>query len=405
MSRIVFAWELGSNFGYISQFLPFARELKKRGHEVAMTVRELHHVRRIMEESDISVLQSPLWLAAVQGLPEPPLNYAEILLRYGYHDAQSLAGVVSAWRELLMLNRTDLLVANHAPTALLAARTLGLPAAAMGTGFCIPPQVTPAPNMRYWAQVPQERLQSSESFVLSTINTILAQYQQPQLQAVSQLFATQETFLCTFPEMDHYPVRPGAHYWGPVYNTEMGLEVSWPTHDATQPQPKRVVVYMEPTHRDFLTLLDCLAQSGYDAVICAPGISDNQLKARSTDNIRIFNQPIRFSGMLTSCDLGICHGGHGTTAAMLMAGIPLLMFPSQLEQYLLSTAMQKSGVARLVNPESPPPDIGQLLKQMLESPEAAQFRARARQIGQQHAAGIHDQLQVMTARMEALAAS
>ena len=148
MSRIVFAWELGANYGYISQFLPFARELRKRGHEVVMAVRELHHASRMLEDNNIPVMQAPLWLPTLQGLPDPPLNYAEILLRYGYHDPAGLAGVVSAWRAMLMLFRADVIIASHAPTALFAARSMGLTAAALGTGFSIPPRLNPTPNLR-----------------------------------------------------------------------------------------------------------------------------------------------------------------------------------------------------------------------------------------------------------------
>ncbi|MFM9912903.1 MAG: glycosyltransferase [Methylophilaceae bacterium] len=397
MSRIVFAWELGSNYGYISQFLPFARELKLRGHEVVLVVRELHHAQRMMTEGDIPILQAPMWLPTVQGLPEPPLNYAEILLRFGYHDAQSLAGVVSAWRTLLMLYQADVLIASHAPTALLAARSMGLPAAGLGTGFSIPPRVSPTPNMRYWVNVSPERLNSGDAAVLSTMNTLLTACGKPAMASVSELFDVQEQFLCTLPELDHYPKRANARYWGAVYDTQMGQEAAWKALDA-----KRVLVYLEPSHRDFAALLEALKNSGVQALICAPGISSNLIKANETEKVRIYNQPIKFLGLLETCDLAICHAGHGTTAGMLMAGVPLLMFPNHLEQFLLAKSVQDMGAGLLVNLEAAAPELPPVLQRMLQTPE---FKLKAQQFASNHAEFTQATLiSSITARIEEIAA-
>lgn len=402
MSRIVFAWELGANYGYISQFMPFARALKARGHEVLLVVRELHHAPRMMIEGDIPILQAPLWLPTVQGLPEPPLNYAEILLRFGYHDAQSLSGVVSAWRNLLMLYQADVLIASHAPTALLAARSLGLPAASLGTGFSIPPRVSPTPNMRYWVNVPAERLNSGDAVVLGTMNAVLQASGKPAMTSVSELFNVQEQFLCTLPELDHYPNRANSNaktlrYWGAVYDTQMGQEAAWKDNDA-----KRVLVYLEPSHRDFPALLAAIKQSGVQALICAPGISTNLLKSSETEVVRIYNQPIKFLGLLETCDLAICHAGHGTTAGMLMAGVPLLMFPNHLEQFLLAKGVQDMGAGLLVNLEAPAPELLPVLQRMLHTPE---FKAKAQHFADSHKEFTQQALIAsITARIEELAA-
>ena len=396
MSRIVFAWELGANYGYISQFLPFARELKSRGHEVVLVVRELHHAQRMMMDSGIPVLQAPLWLPTVQGLPDPPLNYAEILLRFGYHDAKSLSGVVSAWRALLMLYKADVIVASHAPTALLAARSMGLSAASLGTGFSIPPQVSPTPNMRFWVNVPTERLQSSDAAVLATMNSILHASGKPPMSAIRDLFDVQEQFLCTLPELDHYPKRANARYWGAVYDTRMGQEATWP-----QAEAKRVLVYLESSHRDFSALLEAIKSSGVQALICAPGISSNMIKTTESAKIRIYNQPIKFMGLLEQADLAICHTGHGTSACMLAAGVPLLMFPNHLEQYLLAKSVQEFGAGLLVNLETPAPDLLPLLQRMLDTPD---FKVKANHFADSHKNFTQDALVTsIAARIEEIA--
>lgn len=399
MSRIIFAWELGSNYEYISQFLPLARELKSRGHDVALVVRELHHLRGIMADSGIPVLQAPLWLPVVEGLPEPPLNYAEILLRYGYHDAGSLAGVVNAWRALLMLYQTDLIIASHAPTALLAARTLGLPATVLGSGFDIPPDVAPTPNMRDWLQVPIERLTSSDAIVLNAINAILKACGKTGLKSVSELLDVAEKFLCTQPELDHYTQRAEANYWGGIYATNLGQELSWPIGNDEAP---RVFVYLDQRHRDFLAVIKALTDLGCRALVCVPGIAEQQRKQLETASLVISDKPIKLGSVLDKCDLAICHSGHGITAQVLMAGVPMLMFPNHLEHYLLALRVQTMGAGKLVNLEAPPVDLTALIQDMLGTAEyKAQAQAFSNRYGNltpaQRVAAIADRIEEIAA--------
>lgn len=397
MSRIVFAWELGTNFGHISRFVPFIRELKERGHDVMLAVRELHHVQRIMNKKDIPIVQAPLWLPTVQGLPEPPLNYAEILLRFGYHDVRGLAGVVGAWRALLMLYRADMLIVSHAPTALLAARSMDIPAATLGAGFFLPPAVAPTPNMRYWTDIPNARLESSDAIVLKTINTILNSCGKPALNNLAALFDLKEQFLCTEPEIDHYPQRTGTKYWGGVNNAEMGQVHNWPDAEG-----KRVFIYMDLHHRDFVAVMEAVKALELSALVCVPGISDNMREQFSSDRVVISPSPIRFSGLLAQCDLAICHAGHGTVTSMLRAGVPLLLLPNHLEQFLLADRVRNIGAGELVNLDVFAPDYAELLKSMLDNPD---YRTKAQQFAERYAdRTLASQVSEIVTRIEELVA-
>ena len=123
MSTIVFAWELGGDYGHLSRLLPIALELRQRGHTPVFLVRDLLGAETLLTPHGIAALQAPLWLGRVNGLPEP-IGYPEMLMRFGYLNAQALTGVCRAWRHLFALLKPDLLVLDHAPTALLASLSL-----------------------------------------------------------------------------------------------------------------------------------------------------------------------------------------------------------------------------------------------------------------------------------------
>jgi len=376
MARIALVWELGTSYGHLSALLPFAAGLKQRGHDVLLALRELHNAGGMIA-GDIALFQAPVWLPQMTGLPEPPLNYSEILLRYGYFDAGGLAGLVGAWRALFALHRSDAVVADHAPTALLAARSMGLAATTLGCGFYCPPRRIPMPNMRAWLDVPQQRLQDSDARVLHSMNTVLAGYQAAPLASVGELFGIEENFLCTFAELDHYAQREPARYRGAFWNAGSGQEVCWPEGEG-----ERVFVYLEPLMRDFAGVLDAVAALGLRAIVCAPGISDDLRKKREHPRVIVSAHPYRLDKLLPECDLFIGYGGHGMTAAMLMAGVPLLLLPNQLERFLLAARIAAIGAGIAVHPDAPPPDYRALLRMMLGAPG---YREQARRFADKYA--------------------
>src|ERR1035437_3157699 len=161
MSKLLYAWEFGANFGHIGAFLPLARTLRQRGHDVRWAVSQTGPTARLLACENFTWLQAPFG----QEMPRagPPLSYNDILLRFGYANSQDLLGLVVAWRELLRLTGAQAVLADHAPTAILAARTLGIPVVLFGSGFYVPPRQRPLPSMRPWMALPPGRLDALES--------------------------------------------------------------------------------------------------------------------------------------------------------------------------------------------------------------------------------------------------
>jgi UDP:flavonoid glycosyltransferase YjiC (YdhE family) len=70
------------------------------------------------------------------------------------------------------------------------------------------------------------------------------------------------------------------------------------------------------------------------------------------------------------------------TAGMLMAGVPLLLLPTQLERFLLAMRVAAMGAGIAVNPETPPPDYVTVIRSMLDAPG---YRENARLFAKKYA--------------------
>jgi len=358
---ILYVWELGMDLGHILRFLPLAWRLRDRGHEVVFALRDLQHAESAVGKYGFPVVQAPFWMAVPKNLPNPPLNYAEIILRYGFLTDAGLKGLVKAWRHLYKYVHADLIIADHSPSALLAAYTMDLKRATIGTGFCVPPRVNPTPNMRPWKKVNADRLKKADAVALANANRVIADLGGRPLKLLADLFRVDEEFLCSFSELDHYPNRHGGHYWGPVFNVDEGVKLNWPEGEG-----RRVFAYLKPGHRDFEVVLKALDKLGIRALVYAPRIPAQLREKYQSARMTISPEPIRLDAILKDCELGICHAGFGTVSAMLLAGIPLLLLPTQLEQLLTAKRVVTLGMGLLADAEQKKkPDYRELLKRLL----------------------------------------
>jgi UDP:flavonoid glycosyltransferase YjiC (YdhE family) len=394
MSRILYVWELGDGYGHTNCFLPLALELRQRGHEIVFALRDLSYAQVLLGEYGFAYVQSPVWLPIAPGLPSPPLNYAEILHRFGYLDPSGLGAMVRAWRQLYAWVQPDLILADHAPTALLAACGTGIPRALLGNGFFSPPRVDPTPNFRPWLEVSSQRLIDSDAIALATMNRVLADLGVAPLKRLVDIFQV-EDFLCTFPELDHYSQRQDAHYWGPIFSQQGRAEPQWP-----DTLGKRIFVYLRPRHQDFQRVLLALRDLSCPVLIHAPTLSNRIIEQYQSDRLQFSSQPLNMARLQQTCDVGICHGGHGTTAALLLAGIPLLLLPLHLEEYLLSQRVVSLGAGLIAEPEGQEPDYPRLIDRLLNH---SSFTEQSQAFAHHYASfEQRQQLQAIADRCEAL---
>lgn len=335
MARYLFAWELGGNYGHVGRCLPVALALRECGHQVLFAVRDLRIATEQLGPSGLRCVQAPVWGTTPSRYS--PANYAEMLLVEGYADWQRLWGVLQGWVSLLQIYRPDVLVADHAPTALLARRIVDVPAIAVGTGFEIPPDTAPLPSIRPWEPIAHERLRASECQALAVINRALGSYAAAPLDRVAGLFDVEGRILATFAELDHYELRPGAAYVGASFGCIPGMPIDW----ERGPGP-HLLAYLRPAGRGFDEMLSALARLDAEVICVAPGLARNPC---SRSGMRVLARPVELKPILGRTQLAITNAGAGMTAQLLLAGVPLVLLPNVIEQSLTARRAEALGAA------------------------------------------------------------
>lgn len=379
MARLFYSWEFGANFGHIGAFLPLGRALRDRSHDVQWVVTKTGPASRLLSRENFTWLQAPL--ATEVGQKNPPLTYADILLRFGYANADDLNGLVVAWRELYRLGRAQLVLADHAPTAVLAARTLDLPVMLFSNGFTVPPRLRPLPNMRPWQTFPDTQLLAIEDQALASINQVLLGFGKPPLAALHQLFDVEEEALITYPELDHYENRGPARYWGSLSNAAIGIAPPWPNIEG-----KRIFAYLRPETPHVEAALQVLHRLAQPTVIYFPGVPEALRQKYQAAHMVYVAEPVDIERAAREADVALTYSSLATTTAFLIAGKPLMLLPSHLEQFLLARRVVEMGAGLVISSEQPANDLSALIMALLNNPAYAEnaraFSAKYSSFGQ-----------------------
>jgi UDP:flavonoid glycosyltransferase YjiC (YdhE family) len=343
MAKIDFAWELGAGTGHVTTLLPVAAAMAARGHAVRFFLRDLSAGADLEGAKDIPRQGAPIW--AGPPTVEAPLNFGEILLNFGYHHAPQHMALIDAWRE--RIRGSQAVVANVAPAAHLAALTLGIPSFEISQGFHAPPPGMPSPPLRHWEPAPRARLEASDRRVLQVMNGVLSHYGVRPLSTLGELFAGR-LMLLTYPELDIYPERGPSDYYGITDSGEGRGVPDWP--DGAGP---RLFAYLYSYFKGLDLLLEAIAARKQPALVFCRGIDPKLKEKYSGSSIHFAAEAMAVSRVLPQSDVVVCHASHQMTAQALLAGKPVLLLPTQLEQFLIMRRLVRFGAGLGIAPEVP----------------------------------------------------
>lgn len=373
MTRILLAWEMGANLGHIDRLRSLAVALRDQGHEPFFVVRDLARVHGRLVRDGFQVGQAPVWLPR---LANPPRlgNYSAVLASAGWLDAEGLAGLVTAWRSWFRLLQPGLIVCDHAPTALLAARGQPAPVWCVGSSFEIPP--TGGDSFPPFPGASAADCPGFDAHLLASAQAALRLLGDAPLGRLPELFAGAGRVLTTLPALAHYAGYGDEVHWaGPSFVADVGADPVWPEGPGAP-----VLAYLDAAYPGLDAVLGALKAAGCRVLLHAKGLSPAAVARHEGAGLRFSPTPVRMDAALSRAALVVSHGGQGTVAATALAGLPHLLLPQHAEQAMAARRVAEAGLGLALH-AGPGPDVASLLRRLLQE---SRFRDAAQGFAQAH---------------------
>ncbi len=360
MAKFLVTWELGGGLGHLGGLKPVVGELVRRGHRVDLALRDLTHAGRVFGDVDVSYWQAPFSLPRQAPGMDKPETFGQMLANVGFGDYERLSIGAAAWRSIFQATKPDVVLFEHSPMALLAAREHEFRRVVIGVGFSCPTTEPDLPRLRAQASAnPPDP--AADGRALGNARQLLLARGQPPLESLADLYRQVDaTLLCTYPELDHFGPRSEIRYYG-CQPDAFGKPFRWPPGDG-----KRIFVYLKPFPA-LGALLQCLATWRFPTVAYLDRFDPALERRHATVNLHFHREPLDICQAAAECDLAILNGGHGTLAAMLLAGKPSFLLPLYWEQLMQARRARQEGFADLADPGNPTA-VETKLRQVLASP-------------------------------------
>ncbi len=384
MKRWLLAWEMGHGLGHLAGLVAVARQALLHGIEPIIAASK-PLPSSVQLPAGVRFLLAPA-VATISAPRVGTSSMTELLFEQGFAQADALVNSVQRWRDVIDLVAPSVLVADHAPTAMLTARALGVACIQLGTGFAIPPShgTGSLPSFRTWETPNTQRMAEAEAAISVALQHAATRTGLPLVTTVAALYDT-PSVIRSVPMLDHYAAtlrgecRHPARYCGPLELAAnaagaTALPPDWP--GASSPHSTRVLAYLKAAHPLTLPLLNALAQHRADKAISslvyvegAEGVSNPH------SNIHIQNTPLPFKTLLASAQCVIHQGGVGASSQALLAGVPQLLLPDMAEAFITARTLVAEGVAELLRPETSIDALRTCLTSLFSSTRYAQRAA------------------------------
>jgi len=334
VSRILLCWELGADYQHLLSLQAIARFYHNKGHEIWVAGRDVSKLKRLFSDVKIHVLAAPFADSSADlGLEkQAPRSYADYLRRCGYHHSDSLSGLVSAWISLFSFVKPDLLLFDHAPTALLAARDLAVGKVSVGASFSVPDDNRPA-GIFFPGDLAKQDIVRYEEDLVKNINKVCLEFGLPRINNLADLFADLDNCIFqTYSELDHYGYRSAVQRRNTVYTGTAVTEFSEP---AVFPHFKGPKIYCHVKGSvETPVLLKTLQAIECSVIVLADGIPESIIRAHQSRHILYINKPVSMRDVLDKSTFAILNGG-SSVSLFMKAGIPVALFPLHVEQFLM----------------------------------------------------------------------
>lgn len=374
MRKILFCWELGEDYGYLGKILALAQEFANDPIQFYVASKNLSATGIIEWPDNVKFIQAPIWLRS-NPLALKASSFVEILLYKGYDSHRHLKILTDAWFALFETIAPDIILFDYSPTALLAASGLNTPKIIVSNPYLTPAPGTSTINLIPSADFDETKATEIHQWVIKIINSVRHDYHAHPIEAIGDLFIADATFLSGFSETDYFSAhRSSATYCGAALAISIGTQnPRWKSGLS-----KKSIAYLK--HRDPRSsiILQILA-SMQARTLCFYSESKLEDITKFADSsLIVSNIPFNLTDAYVEAGAIICHGGQGVVNEALSRGIPLILVPTQAEQYFIAEKIKAMGVGIVINKNDTPTEIENKISNFFSNPlfyEKAKFLA------------------------------
>jgi rhamnosyltransferase subunit B len=329
MARILLGWELGNGIGYARRLAAIADRLAAHGHEPVLALRD----RTALVAPAHPVLQGPI----VTGRLRPgtkgfnPAGFADLIACNGFGFADHLLHILRDWQKVIEEARPDLVMAEYAPSLVLAAWRR-IPMVLIGSPYLMPP----AEGARF-PEREGVRQYADQDEVLAVMREAQAARGAPLPERVTQPFAEAVRVPYGLPELDPWS-----------RHRREALHGLWEMPAlAPMPAEPRLFAYLSPEAPSFATAVEALARAAIPGAAFIRGCPAELAARLAAGGVRALEEPPSLAKAIAEASFVLHHGGIDTAQTALALGRPQMLLPRYLDQRMTADALSALGIGLL----------------------------------------------------------
>jgi UDP:flavonoid glycosyltransferase YjiC (YdhE family) len=336
MKTVLLAAELGEGLGHVAPLNAIAERLVAGGGQdvrAIFCVRDPIKGRAVFSKRSFTMLPSP-FTTKVEYISSHSSSYAELLATFGFARKRELQRAVSAWDDIFEVVAPDLMIADHSPTACLAALNR-LPVLVTGNGYTAPPAQMPVyPALKAGMAPP-----GVQRSMLNIVNAVLAERGGEPLQGLPQLMAGDRRAVFALPHLDPY---------GPLRRDRLLGSYHGGLRPLPAPTAPRVFVYAGASDRYLEAIIQALAEAGVPISAYLGGAESATSMFLKNRGATVHDTPPVLEVVLAEASMVVSHGGSGLTQAALKIGRPQVIVPIHAESQITAGRVEELGVGLAV---------------------------------------------------------
>lgn len=337
-------WEYGAGLGHITALSNIATRLKKLGFENFLINPEGSNY--LNGGVFNSVLDMPHIAQLSSSSPKNPkriVSYNSAVKGFGFNEAKFVFTRLHLWRSLLEKHSPNLVVADYAPAAVFAARSMGIPIVATGNSYTLPPV-----NLQAYPRFVNQIDPVPSAPLLASINQGAKLAGMKQIGALPEIFSADIHACFTMPELDYFAKFRHPKALGPLLGKKPPSIRTRASTDAG------IFVYL--THCSSAVranLISALAAIDHKVSIYSLRTTKEDRRLAEGTKIRFLEKPLPLSEVCNNNRIVVHLSGHNFTMELLLAGMPQLLLPVDIEKLLLAQSVENRGIAAYLRIDRP----------------------------------------------------